>query len=295
MKRPLTLSTERLAKEGGAALKAVITGTTMNSNIYYHSASPAAKNIFFFPLCLGCFICGAEYKVERRSYDSFLLLHTKAGAGLVEHNGKLLHLRPGSLCVIDCYNPHKYHSLSSWEFSWIHFDGPLARPYFKLASPSGEPFANRSAPASVERILSQIIDPFSKGDRINEAQISRLITDLLTDGMLCGNEEEYTPDVIDDAIAYIAQNAPNPISLVKLADMASMSTFHFGRVFKKRTGFRPHEYIIRTRIDLAKVLLKTTHSRVRQIAHECGFGSEASFCTSFKKSTGQTPSSFRAE
>jgi AraC-like DNA-binding protein len=223
------------------------------------------------------------------------LIHTKAGAGLVEHNGKLLHLRPGSLCVIDCYEPHKYHSLSSWEFSWIHFDGPLARPFFKLASPSGEPFASRSAPPSVERILARIIDPFAKGTRINEAHISRLITDLLTDGMLCKPEEDQAPDVIENALSYIAQNAQNPISLVKLADMASMSTFHFGRVFKKRTGFRPHEYIIRTRIDLAKVLLKTTHSRVRQIAHECGFGSEASFCTSFKKATGQTPSSFRAD
>ena len=48
------------------------------------------------------------------------------------------------------------------------------------------------------------------------------------------------------------------ISVPVLADRVGLSLYHFIRSFKKETGFTPHDYIIHTRINTAKYLLKNT-------------------------------------
>ena len=55
------------------------------------------------------------------------------------------------------------------------------------------------------------------------------------------------------------------------------------------------EYIIRKRIDLAKMELKRTDSNILDLAYRCGFNNSANFNRAFKQRTGQTPSEFRKQ
>ena len=129
----------------------------------------------------------------------------------------------------------------------------------------------------------------------SEPMMSKYITDLLTlfasSGSVQGSSK--TVNGIDCCLTYINRHLEEHLPLDKLADLASLSPYHFSRCFKAATGYTPHEYILTGRLDLARFYLKTTSDTIKKIAYSCGFQSEHSFCTAFKKYTGYTPTEFR--
>ena len=78
-----------------------------------------------------------------------------------------------------------------------------------------------------------------------------------------------------------------------IAKNANLSPFYFTRVFTAETGFTPHQYLIATRLNSAKFLLKTPGISIKEIAFASGFNSESSFCSTFRKWENMTPSEYR--
>ena len=58
-------------------------------------------------------------------------------------------------------------------------------------------------------------------------------------------------------------------------------------------AFHIHEYLVNARVNAAKFYLKTTAYPNKEIAYRCGFSSESSFCTVFKRVAGLTPQAYR--
>ena len=265
------------------------------SDLYFHTHSEQAKNMYFYPLCTGHYFCDKTYIVNRKSYNSFLLIYVRKGNGFVEQDGLQIPLHEGFLAFIDCYKPHLYYTKSGWEIYWVHFDGVLARQYYEVATRGGIVLKPQN-PYNAEHHMCKIFEGYHGQMKVNEVVISKRITDLLTELILCANKiaaQDSQVSVIEEILAYISENADKPLTLEQMAKRASLSPFYFTRVFKKETGFTPHEYLIRVRVELAKFLLKTTDARIKEIAFLSGFDNECSFCTSFKKATGTTPLKFR--
>jgi len=83
-------------------------------------------------------------------------------------------------------------------------------------------------------------------------------------------------------------------SVEYLSKSASMSPFHFNRVFKKIVGQSVHSYIRRVRLEhCANALLFNPNSTIHEIFSEVGFVSNSSFTHAFKSYFGQTPSKWR--
>jgi AraC family transcriptional regulator len=99
------------------------------------------------------------------------------------------------------------------------------------------------------------------------------------------------PEVLD----YIDQNIDGRLTLPKLAEVARLSVFAFVRSFKTSTGVPPHRYILRKRVERAKVLLGDAALSIADVALRCGFGDQSSFTTTFRRLTLQTPSAFRVK
>lgn len=57
-------------------------------------------------------------------------------------------------------------------------------------------------------------------------------------------------------------------------------------MFKRETGYTLREYLLNTRINAARFYLRTTHLSLKEIAYRCGYGSDSTFCTTFKRITG---------
>lgn len=271
-------------------------GVLPESDIYFHTCSSQAKELFFYLLCTGKYFCNERYFVDRQAYDSYLILYVKKGSGYVQNgNSPLLPLDEGSVAFINCYIPHKYFTKIGWTIYWIHFDGLLAPKYFNLITEKNL-ILDPQNPHIIERYLQKIFNTFHEHKRVNEAIISKNIIDLLTELILVATDSESLdnpPRMIEEMLTYISENSSQKLSLSELAKQASLSPYYFSRLFKKETGYSPFEYVIQVRIDQAKFLLKTTSMPIKELAFQCGFNSVCSFCTSFKKKTGYTPTEYR--
>jgi AraC family transcriptional regulator len=85
------------------------------------------------------------------------------------------------------------------------------------------------------------------------------------------------------------------ITLGELAAATDYSRSHFLRMFHATTGMTPHRYVMRRRIERARALLEETDLSIAQIAHRCGFSSQAHLTLTFRKECGLTPGAYRRQ
>ena len=79
----------------------------------------------------------------------------------------------------------------------------------------------------------------------------------------------------------------------QIARVAGVSPFHFIRLFEATFGETPHQFRIRSRVELAKRLLAAGHSSVTDVCMEVGFSSLGSFSALFARRVGVSPSSYQ--
>jgi AraC family transcriptional regulator len=95
------------------------------------------------------------------------------------------------------------------------------------------------------------------------------------------------------AIEFIQANLAGSIHLEDIATAASLSAFHFSRIFKRTTGMTPLRYVTRMRVELVKKLLRESQMSVATIADATGFSDQSHMSKIFKRLTGTTPRTFR--
>ncbi len=271
-------------------------GVLPSSDVYFHTASETAKRIFFYLRCTGRYQCDENYAVQRQSYDSFLLLHVLRGHGYCYLDGRRETLTEGSFVLLDCYSPHRYGTDSVWEIIWIHFDGVLAREYYQTIVAGKRQLMLPPNPYNAMRGLDKIYRMYHHEKRPIEPLISKCIVSILTEFLTfdasqdCHSEHSAS---IEELLSYIAENIDQPLTLEELAQRVSLSPFYFSRIFKKETGYTLRDYLVHTRVNAAKFYLKTSALSLKEIAYRCGYGSDSTFCTTFKRTTGITPLVYR--
>jgi two-component system, response regulator YesN len=98
---------------------------------------------------------------------------------------------------------------------------------------------------------------------------------------------------IQKAMGLIQLRYWDNLSLAGLARELGMSKYHLSRRFKEEVGVTFRGYLLRTRLDRAKVLLLRTQDSITEVAHAVGFGDLPRFDKLFKRYTGLTPSAYR--
>jgi len=96
-------------------------------------------------------------------------------------------------------------------------------------------------------------------------------------------------------IEYVQENLQRDLRLAELSALVHMSPYHFARLFKQSTGVPPHRFLVRRRIDAARVLLAAQTAPIAEIAQLVGFRTPSHFTTTFRRVTGMTPSAYRGE
>ena len=74
-----------------------------------------------------------------------------------------------------------------------------------------------------------------------------------------------------------------------------MGVFRLVRVFKRRMGIPPHQYVVKKRVERAISLIRESDQTIVDIALCCGFSSQSHLVTAFRRTTGRTPGAYRAQ
>jgi AraC family transcriptional regulator len=97
------------------------------------------------------------------------------------------------------------------------------------------------------------------------------------------------PRRLESAIDYIHAHLDSDLSMVQIAESVNSSPTHFASLFKRATGVSLHQYVIKQRVERAKMLLETTDLPISNIASKVGFSSQSHLTYHCKRQTGMTP------
>jgi len=92
---------------------------------------------------------------------------------------------------------------------------------------------------------------------------------------------------------YVEEHLADDLSLAVLAGAVGLSPYHFARLFRASTGLSPHQYVIRRRVERARLLLASTDRSLASIAQDVGFASGSHLATHVKRLLGVPPSRLR--
>ncbi len=102
--------------------------------------------------------------------------------------------------------------------------------------------------------------------------------------------------IIDLMLNYIEKNYGDiSLSNLSLAKNFGISEIYLRKLFSKYLGTTPKQYILDTRITMAKQLLSEGVLKISEVAEKCGFSNQYHFCRIFKEKTGVTPTNYGKE
>lgn len=260
---------------------------------------PVIGNQVKLPFYLsGIGISECEYHIKReQGLVSHQFLFTAGGVGKVIVDGESFLMKKGSMLYLSPGVPHEYYPADgNWKTCWFVFRGQylteiMSALGFKdyMICPGGDIAVFEQIFA---RIFSATSDPISGSEKC-----SRLIYDFILNASKFFSEQKQngspTGSVLDKVIMYIESSYSSDISLDELARLSELTPQYLCRIFKKKTGMRPLEYIARRRISAAKLLLDGSGKSVQEIGKEVGYPDPTYFGIVFKRYEGVSPSTYR--
>ena len=105
--------------------------------------------------------------------------------------------------------------------------------------------------------------------------------------------ERLSTTTLTSTLEYMNENLGQDISLQELANVASLSPFHFSRAFRAAVGTSPWQYLGMLRIESARNQLTNSELTLTGLALQLGYSSSSHFSAAFRATMGVTPSAYR--
>ena len=150
-------------------------------------------------------------------------------------------------------------------------------------------------PCDKDEIVAVMKNTLSEIERRKRKEEQKVYCDTFG-GNYKSNNMKYSV-AVKKVIKYIEENlSDEKLCLVSISnDILYMNTDYLGKLFKKETGEKFSQYVIKARIEKAKVLIKgEVGYKTFEIAEKTGFGNNPQYFSQvFKKYTGYTPSEYK--
>jgi AraC-like DNA-binding protein len=232
--------------------------------------------------------------------DGYMLLLVYSDGGGIVSDASVCEMRRGTLALVA---PHKYHyTMPSepelYDRSKLFLSKEEAGSLFVTLGYSSMLDGSLVCAYLPEDVLSRVELSLSE---LNAAEPKKVPARLAvaTAELLISldayaiSKESGVSDSITRAVKYINENIFSDIGIDEIAAYISISKYHFCRCFKAAMGITVMEYILKTRIMLAKRMLEEGELSVSEISSRCAFSSVSYFCRVFKLETGLSPREYR--
>lgn len=132
-------------------------------------------------------------------------------------------------------------------------------------------------------------------DSLSNLAAVHLLQHYTTSSQACLKPKPLTSAQVSRAIEFMHEHLEQDMTLEQLASAANVSLSHLVRLFKRHTGWTPHQYLIRLRVERAKLWIRCGQRSLKEIAAELGFSDQSHFTRMFKKYTGLTPMQYAVQ
>ena len=265
---------------------------------HFYIPPPAGReNLLYYPISVGYFDCKPSYGVQRNVFSSYLLLVMLTGSLSYQTRLGRGTARAGQVLLLDCNTPHSYAAQGKCSFTFLHFAGAQSQAIYDEISRKSGNLIPLTAPNELHEAIGELLSAMRREHRLNEAETSALIYTMLM--QLLDSSGASTPGalgnpVLDRTIAYIQSHLSEKLTVEDIAASAGYSASYFSHMFAAETGMSPYQFVVKSRVEQAQQLLKTTRLTVQEIAFQCGFNSAANFCYTFRKMAGLSPNEYRS-
>ena len=248
-----------------------------------------------------------DWNVKMQASGEHVLSYMQEGRASIIVGGKKYKGEKGDIFL---YRPHEKHggkAVNNHEYKTVMFridfaDEKLHHEMLKKKLEGVNKF-----PAAenwkLRNILDALIDESEKKQKNTlliksylleiYAVISEYIKNKYLKKKIRKSSRNFKAEICIRAKEYINNNYTKNIMLKEIAGHLALSESRFSHIFKEHAKISPVQYIIKSRIDKAKELLKGTDKKITEIAFETGFSDLTYFNRTFKKLEKQTPSAFR--
>ena len=135
------------------------------------------------------------------------------------------------------------------------------------------------------------------GDSLGMAIAAHLVRHYRTEAG-CAREPDggLSPRQLRRVIEHVELHVDGRLALAELAAVAGVSASHFKALFKRSTGLPVHQYVIRRRVERARLLLLEKTATIADVAAQTGFANQSHLARWMRRVAGVTPTDvLRAE
>ena len=236
---------------------------------------------------------------KRGSAEFSLFQYTLGGRGLLRAGNREYSVTPGTAMLLHFPDDNQYWLPADsieWEFIYICVHGREVSRLWRNIEHSLGPLASFPPRHLTVQCATKIVNNALENKITDACTASSLAYELI----MSLSSEARQPRTHSPARAalervchYAEQHLARPLTVAELARHASLSRYHFTRLFTGHTGLPPAAWLAEQRIKEAARLLRLTTIPLKEIAARCGFPNANYLSRVFRKHTGIPPAAYR--
>lgn len=268
----------------------------MREDITAFQSNPPEDYPFFIQMT-GISYCDGTYKIERRKSTHYVFEYIIKGEGTVTINGETFHPVEGDIYILPIGSSHTYFSDSSnpWTKIWFNAYGPVIDSLmhaYRLST------VYHVRGLDIKELFYRLLQTAQTPDEPVRAILNK--ASLVFHEIILKISGAVTPAALHisaEALKlrdYLDKHMEEKVSILKLSEAIYRSPSQTIRIFKKEFGVTPYDYLLKKRIETAKLLLLNTNLQVKEIAYKLCFADEHYFSNFFRGKAGCSPVEYKA-
>lgn len=266
----------------------------MHEDIYSFLPDGHSNTEFYIEMT-GISYCDESYRISRKASHIYVFEYILEGEGTVVCDGKVFTAVKGDSYILRRKSNHEYysHKQNPWTKIWFNANGTLIDMLLSLYNLDhfvhleGVPLESFFFRILEEAKTAESSKSFEKVASLIFFEMILFLKDLLLTDVSPKSKEVLLLK------SYLDKHIKDQVSLEELSKLIYRSPSQTIRIFRQAFGITPYKYLMKQKLDLAKLLLLNTNMNIKEISLELNFHDEHYFSNYFKENYGIAPKNYR--
>ena len=245
-----------------------------------------------------------EYKnsvhVPPHLHDAIEVVYVTTGTVELGVGKELYHMEEGDFGIVFPNIIHHYQVFSEGTNKAIYlFIEPTVLMNFQDELRNNCPENPVIKKANLKSDIISAVESLAKAEDensiMNQAYAHIIMAYVISSVKLVGKDSVGDDNLIYQAVAYVAANFREHISLETMAKELGVSKYTISRMFSKIFHCNFCRYVNKTRLNYATACLENLNYSITDICLDCGFESQRTFNRVFKEEYKMTPREYRSK